>query len=169
MDQQLLLGIFAGAATYAATGYIYYGRNLAKADGYLEKLMVYGGASTNIRVAIYSDVSTLPNTLLLETGSVAVVSGFNEIVLPSRIAVLSGTYYWIGAQTQGASGFGYLDWAGDQAQNYAYGVFPASASPFANAFRPTIGCFGPRGHNFLHERRGRLDINGVSTQNQLLT
>ena len=70
----------------------------AALSGTLKSIRVYVTGSENVKVALYSDNAGSPNALLASSGSTAVVSGWNTISI-SDVSIVSGTYYWIGHNT----------------------------------------------------------------------
>lgn len=150
----LLLGTTSQGTQSAASGYVYYYRNEALATGDIVEVQVYSTASTNVRVAIYSDVSTLPNTLLAESASTPVTA--NEWnVIPISLSVTQGTFYWLALQTEVTDGGRAFAHAGDQAEAQVYGVFPATASPFSNAFGVAAGAYS------ADEINASLDVSSL--------
>jgi hypothetical protein len=89
-----------GADDYTATGntansYFILDRFLASQTGNVTEIKVKCGASGNVKVAIYDDSFSQPNSRLAAVdSSTPVTAGWNTISIPST-SVTSGTYYWL--------------------------------------------------------------------------
>ena len=77
-------------------GYFELERFQAVKSGTLKSIRVYfyGSNGVGVKVAIYSDNSGSPNALLA-SGSAKCNAGWNTISV-SDVAIVSGTYYWLG-------------------------------------------------------------------------
>jgi YD repeat-containing protein len=68
---------------------------LASRGGTLNQIKINCGGAANLKVAVYSDNSGAPGSLLAaNSASTPVVSGWNSLALDA-VAVTSGTYYWL--------------------------------------------------------------------------
>lgn len=161
MDQLLGRDVAGVAASY--TGNIYYCRTQAVLSGILDHFWVYGTAAGNVRIGVYDEVSTLPANLLGQSISTPVTSstGWKKVVIP-RITIKAGVYYWVGAQSDANNGFTTYSHAGDQYQVQAYGAFPSTATPSANAWGADFGGYGLLLKSFLIARRDRFRTTGIS-------
>jgi len=89
-------GNFSGGQTASFSGNrLYMERFKASYSGEIANIKAHCLKSANMKVAIYSDNSNIPNGLLAESVSTAVVSGENWIPLVSPLSVTKDTYYWI--------------------------------------------------------------------------
>jgi hypothetical protein len=89
-----------GAADTTATGnedpnYLLLDKFTAEATGSLSQIKIKAGAAGNVKVAIYSDVSGSPGSLLsaVNTGT-SVTTGWNNISITTT-TITSGTAYWL--------------------------------------------------------------------------
>ena len=148
MIASMLVSVFNPAAMLAATqligtssygadslspGAIKYQRFQCTFSGNCDIIKTYVTANGNVRVAIYTDSSGHPLTLLRESGSTAVTAtGWKDVAITAT-ALTSGTYYWLAIQTDAVAGGGcvYRTLGGAQFENetQAYGAFPATATP----------------------------------------
>ncbi len=100
--EDLLLGT---TQTYwdsaSGSGTTYYNKFQAVA-GTAGSIRVNLAGSSNVRVALYSDSSGSPGTVLA-TGSLSGISGWNTIPLNVTVSVTGAAYYWIGVQVDTAS------------------------------------------------------------------
>jgi len=135
----LVMGTDSNAGnTDVVPTYVYYTRVQANANKIITHLTVYARLGGYMRGAIYSDS---PANLLSESESINVNSDWNDIEIPN-IAVVSGTYYWLGLQDdQDARGRAFSE-AGHGYEAQAYGAFPAVANMLANAFAASMGAIG---------------------------
>jgi len=89
-------GNFSGGQTSSfSNNRLYMERFKASYSGEITNIKAHCLKSANMKVAIYSDNSNIPNGLLAESVSTAVVSGENRIPLVSPLSVTKDTYYWI--------------------------------------------------------------------------
>ena len=83
---------------------------------------------TNARVAVYSGTAFIPNALMAESNSQALVAGWNEIPVITPASLAAGNY-WLAFQLQNGS-LSYDILGGEQYSSFgmAYGSFPNPAS-----------------------------------------
>jgi lysophospholipase L1-like esterase len=129
----LLIGTGATANTNDAVGYVHAEKFLCSVSGNLTAIQTYSLVSTNVRVAVYSDNSNRPGTLLAESATKSVATGWISVVLNNSVPIIQGTYYWLAEQVQTAGGGSYL--SGQSGWCYyhytqSYGAFPANGSSF---------------------------------------
>jgi hypothetical protein len=73
----------------------------AAADGTVETMSLYGrnsAADVSVKLGIYSDSSSLPNSLLGETGNLPGITGADGVrtaAMLSNVPITSGTFYWL--------------------------------------------------------------------------
>ena len=127
----------------------------------------------NVRVGIYSDNAGVPLTLLAESAKTA-LSGpsWNLIPLTNTVNVIRNTFYWLGyvfvdagsttTQYNGGNVGVYYRAQGDSSL-----LTPLSGLSYATPYDGGLQAWGSFNYNYLHSRRDRLDMGGVSTQNQL--
>ncbi len=115
----------------ADSGYLFFNRFQANKAATLTDIFLYctntsGGAG---RVAIYTDSSSKPHTLLAQSSSQTLVNGWNDFSGFSQDLV-NGTYYWLAWQTSDNSALFYTFNVGSTNFVYAsqsYGSFPSTA------------------------------------------
>jgi len=79
-------------------------------------------ANGNVRMAVYNDAGSIPNTLLNETGSIPLVLGWNNASLITPIT--AGTQYWIGYNLDNTNAQVYYIPSGiSRYKTWAYGTF----------------------------------------------
>lgn len=88
-------------------------------------------ASGNVKLALYSDSSGLPDTLLCETPSTAITTGLNTISITGTFTTSYTGKYHVGMQFDDASinlyyTTGYSNYRSNQSQSY--GNFPTTYS-----------------------------------------
>lgn len=143
-----LIGNTEAGTGNGVRGYVYYVRAQAIKSGNVTSMHVASGdAPSNVvvRIAIYSDAAGSIGTLLKETASVAVPGANQSFTVDiDSTPVVATTYYWIAAQTDGDSNGGFKTFSenGHKAEAQAYGAFPATPSPFDNAYSITISGWG---------------------------
>jgi hypothetical protein len=127
-----LIGVDASATsttTYPGNYFFLY-RFQAVASGNITTFKFDASASGNVKVAIYSDSSGAPGSLLNAVNtSTPVTAGWNSITIPST-AVVSGTYYWLSYSSDATIGY-YQSGTGTlyyQSATYSSFSFPASPS-----------------------------------------
>lgn len=83
-------------ATTITNGYLVCSNFTANASGTMTEFRIKMKGSGNVQVGIYTHDSgaNLPDVLLNEVGSTAVVAGWNTITFPST-SITSGTVYWL--------------------------------------------------------------------------
>ena len=64
--------------------------------GTLNSIRVKAGYTGNAMVAIYSNVSGSPSSLLASSGSTALSVGWNTIAIGGSLAITKDAYYWLG-------------------------------------------------------------------------
>jgi hypothetical protein len=79
-------------------------RFVVEQTGNVSEIKVKARVSGNVKVAIYADSSGEPGSLLVSTGSNAVVAGWDTISITST-SLTKDTYYWLAVKldTQGAA------------------------------------------------------------------
>jgi hypothetical protein len=109
-------------------GYIRYMPVVAGASGNLITVGLNSqSANLNARMALYTDSSGNPGSLLNETSSFAISTNWTNVSL--IIPVTTGTTYWLAFQVNSNTEFIYKINTGTMKyQAQAYGSFPASAS-----------------------------------------
>ena len=105
----------------------------ASASGTLDTIGVnVQTASGNIAVAIYSTFSSSSGTLsglLGQSSSTSAVTGWNDLPIPGRISIVSGTTYYVGFIQSSYNLKAYYDSSGtDYLTGFTYGPFPSSAN-----------------------------------------
>ncbi|MDP2402196.1 MAG: putative Ig domain-containing protein, partial [Actinomycetota bacterium] len=97
----LPVNLLLGADNVASSGnhganHLIMDRWTATESGSLSEVRVKCGASGNVKVALYADVSGSPGQLLAANHSGrAVVSGWNTLTLSEPVLVEAGTNYWL--------------------------------------------------------------------------
>jgi phosphotransferase system IIB component len=127
---QKLLGADDAAAIGApANNYLILDKWAAVATGDVTRIRVKCTTTGNVKVALYTDNSGIPGTLIsANNAGAAVVAGWNNITIPST-AVTTGTNYWI-AYISTTNCVGYFSSPGGGAvfRALSYSTdFPASA------------------------------------------
>jgi hypothetical protein len=81
-------------------------------SGTLQQISVYcgGSATGNIAVAIYTDISGVPGTYLIESGSQAMQNGWNNV--PLNFNIMIAGYYWLAFQFSANGAFFNFDTVG---------------------------------------------------------
>jgi len=109
-----------------------YMRFAAEKSGSLSDIQIGVGTgnSGNAKVAILSDNSSNPGTVLGSSGSTAFIAGMNLIPLSAPADIVAGTYYWLAFITS-ASGVSYIS------TGYANKYKSATYSSFSFSNDPT--------------------------------
>jgi hypothetical protein len=98
------------------TANIFLTRFQAVESGDVDTIKVYAGtASTDLKVAIYSDSGGEPNALLGDGNlAVSVVNSWNDVPMVSVpfVTVINGTYYWLGIRVGAINGAKYDNTSG---------------------------------------------------------
>jgi hypothetical protein len=109
--------------------------------GDIDTIKLYTSGSTNVKLALYSDTAGAPVTVLAQTGSTAVVPGWNTVSLGSTVTLTAGTYYHLVVQTEdanrvyfGANGTGPTSRYWTKTYADAYANSPSAASTYTNLF-----------------------------------
>jgi hypothetical protein len=111
------------------SGYFRFDKFTAVATGSITEFRIKAGASVNVRVALYSDNSGQPGTLLNSVAGTPVTSGWNTIAFPST-SIVSGTVYWLATITEGTGGTKYVSETGMGNWAYKAGAFGDSWPTF---------------------------------------
>lgn len=83
-------------------------------------------ATGNVEMAVYSDCSGVPCSLLGNTNSQSAVTGVNNLALTTPLSLQPGNY-WIAVQTQNGTNLNYSSGGGTvDYRLYTFGSFPAS-------------------------------------------
>jgi hypothetical protein len=112
------------------SGYLRFSSITPSASGTISSLglNVYTAAG-NIEMAIYSDLSGAPDTLLGYSASTPCVTGWNDLPLITPVDVTSGTLYWLCLQHDSSIYTYRLSSGGQQLyQSQTYGAFPDPVS-----------------------------------------
>ena len=112
-------------------GTLYLDYFVAGSNTSLTKLSFYAySAYCSYEMAVYSDNSVHPNNLLAQTGVHTSVYGWNTVDLPSPVALVSGTAYWLGTHYNGdfAINFSGPATMAYQSVGTTYGSLPAAYS-----------------------------------------
>lgn len=96
-DNTLLAGVAGqGAGTSGAGNYVDIMQFTAITSGAATEVHVYGGTTTSpIKVAVYSDLNNIPNTLLVSITGTSTANMDNAFTIPS-LTITTGEKYWIG-------------------------------------------------------------------------
>lgn len=113
----------------------------APANGTISKISVYVSSyfsSSNLRVAIYSDVAGVPTTKLAESGSATSVTGGNQWYdVNISLAITSGTVYWLVFWSSGADFDSQYDTPGDVSNQGTFdstATYPTWDDPYIQGF-----------------------------------
>jgi parallel beta-helix repeat protein len=137
VSPQKMLGADDAVSTGAAgANYLLMDSFAAVASGNVIQIRVKCTTAGSVKVALYTDISGSPGTLINANNTGTVVSpGWNNITIPST-AVIMGTNYWI-AYNSSSTCVGYTPFPGGAIlyRSFAYSTdFPASAGTgFTNA------------------------------------
>jgi hypothetical protein len=123
------IGEMVTASNNVASGYLRFNSITADNSGTLTHLgiNVYTAAG-NIMMAIYTDNSDSPGSLLGYTASTPCVEGWNDLELLTPVAVTSGTVYWLGFENDASMSSYRMSSGTHRYQSQAYGSFPETAS-----------------------------------------
>jgi hypothetical protein len=96
VSTQKLIGADSGdsGSNIHAANMLVLTRYVAEQTGNVTEIKVKANASGNVKLAIYADNSGEPGSLIVSTGSNAVVAGWNTISITST-ALSKDTYYWV--------------------------------------------------------------------------
>lgn len=133
MSVQLIGTINIGDTGNPGPGYIIYSRFQCIQSGLCTSIKAYCAINTNCRAALYSDVSTLPNTLLSQSDSVALTAtGWGDMPITSY-ALAVGSYYWLAVNQSVNLALVYSSTGGlSKYEASTYTTFPATATPLSN-------------------------------------
>jgi hypothetical protein len=94
----------AASAGNHTPGYFQLTRWTASASGSCTRIRVKGGGAGHAKVAIYADSSGSPGALLManNTGQGITAAGWQDIPLPSPVAITAGTAYWLAINSDAA-------------------------------------------------------------------
>jgi glucose/arabinose dehydrogenase/PKD repeat protein len=105
--------VVGGNVSQAAPGHGEVYRTTATTTGTATKLRLYvdaGSTTDRLALGLYADDADQPGTLLGQAATTSVTAGtWNEVTLPSGIAVTAGSSYWIGLLNP-SDGAGTLKW-----------------------------------------------------------
>lgn len=121
------LGNVAGSSSGYPAGYINAeSYNLTQAGVVSYLTIQLASATGQIQMAVYSDVSSAPGSLLGQTNPQTAVNGNNSLALTSFLSLQPGVY-WIAFQTQNSTTANYNSGGGTVVSRiYSYGSFPSS-------------------------------------------
>lgn len=131
VESNKIIGATEATTTNNSTGFIVYNQYTTGGSAYATSMKVYCRVNSNVRLAIYSDSSGHPGTLLVESASTALTAGDWRSISITPTLLSASTAYWLAAQCQTAGGTGYRSATGfpREYQIQAYGAFPATATP----------------------------------------
>lgn len=121
-----------GTSWNNGVGYVFWTKITASSSGTLQTVgvniqTVAGSAET----AIYSD-SSGPATLLGNSASIKLSSGWNDLTIPGSVSITSGTAYWLGIEVNSNSANVYFNsGSGEVFQSpgtYSYGTWANNPS-----------------------------------------
>ena len=132
-----LIGSSPATKNYAqSANYIELERVQAIASGTLKYLKVYSGLSAKIKTAIYADSSGSPAALLAASTEHTLSAGSNTVTMPD-LAIVLGTYYWIGHIVDTA--------------NSTYGYYTGGTSKYKGATYSGFSFPNPAGTGYSNE------------------
>ena len=148
MSDILIMGSVTPGNLNNAASYVLYHQFTALYNASVYYISVYCLVDSNVRVAIYTNDSDKPKTLLVESASTAITkTGWRNIYFASPYPVVQGTIYWLASNCQTNGGASYSGGSGLPRycnQSHAYGAFPASASggTVYTIFNIAMGAYG---------------------------
>jgi hypothetical protein len=90
--------------------YIFASKIQANASGTLQTIgiNIFSNGGDNVIVGLYSDNVGMPDTLLSQSSSTALIDGWNDLPVSATL-ITAGNYYWLAGQTDTGVGQVYLD------------------------------------------------------------
>ena len=98
MTSELIGGTFGTASSNLSPSYIVATKFTATVTGTITEMRCNCATAGHIQLAVYSDNSNYPGSLLASATSTAVTNGTNTITFPNLV-VIAGTAYWLAANT----------------------------------------------------------------------
>ena len=94
-DTKLIGNDDNGGTDVVGGNYYFFQKFTCGASKNLNSIHVKCNADMHVMVALYSDASSSPGTVLASSGSTAIVSGVNAVNVTVPYAVTNGTIYWL--------------------------------------------------------------------------